>query len=356
MEAETTLIQRIKSFPTSPFGKRILQKTLFYFSGFFLGITVIFFLPRLIPGNPVMMIVAQLTGQSPTGQATTGLSETIERIYRSFIKDFGLDKPLHEQYFTFLYKVFIEHDLGKSFTMYPRSTVDIIWKGLRWSLLLAIPSTLTAWVIGNYLGAYAAYKRGKTDNVLLNTLLFTSRVPTYWMAMVMLFTLAIQYHIFPHGGLFSYTRRSYELSLSLIADFLYHYTLPFLTLTLVGIGGWAIGMRSLMIYELNSDYIVYCEQLGIGEKKLISYAFRNSILPQITGLAMAIGFTVTGAMLAETVYNFPGVGYVLSAAIGGRDYPLMQALFLMIIVVIFVSNFIVDISYAFIDPRVRRAR
>ncbi len=172
---------------------------------------------------------------------------------------------------------------------------------------------------------------------------------------MLVYGLAVALPIFPPGGGYAYGRTP-TLSLPFIADVLTHYALPFLSLVVIFVGTQAVGMRSMAIYELGSDYVTYARGLGVSDQRIVGYIFRNAMLPQVTGLALAIGSLVGGALITEIVFSYPGVGTLLFNAIRQNDYPIIQGITLLITLGVLVANFVVDITYGFIDPRIRAAQ
>jgi len=337
---------------------------MFYFGTYFIALSLTFVIIRLMPGNPIQVLVARLMAGRPKGGPVFG----VDRLYLLFIQEFSLDKLAHEQYIVYMQSmlgstinlltfricpVLQSANFGISITYYPLTVMDIMTGKLLWSLALLLPSIVIGFIVGNYLGAIAASKKGVIDNVVFNTSLFLSNIPYYCLALILLFVFAFVYRIFPIGGGYSFGRIGFSLTLDWIIDYLHHYALPFLSLFLITVGGQAIGMRVMMIYELNSDYYVYSKQLGLSERKLVNYAYQNAILPQITGLALSFGSIFSGSLITEVVFNYPGIGLALYNAILGRDYPLIQGCFAIITLTTLVANFLMDIAYAFIDPRIR---
>jgi peptide/nickel transport system permease protein len=209
--------------------------------------------------------------------------------------------------------------------------------------------------VGNWVGARAAYVKGKQSEVLYFTSVFTSQMPFYWFAMVLLFLLAVNVRIFPTGGTFS-PRFIPSMNIDSFLDALRHYALPFLTLLIITTGAWASGMRSMTLYELDSSYILYAKQLGFRNKKLASYAQRNAILPQFTGLNLNLNNLIGMTMIIEIVFGWDGLGLLTLNAVQARDYSMMLGTFLVTMVVVILGNFLVDIAYAFLDPRIRTGR
>jgi len=330
----------------NPIIKYLSTRIAFLLAAYFTAITVVFILPRLIPGNPLAVLLTQLFQQA---QASP---EQIREVYRALMNEFGVGKPLHEQYLDFLSRMF-RGDLGTSISLYPKKVVELILPSLPWTLGLLVPATIVAWIVGNTLGAVAGYRRGSYfEKGVLTVSLVISQMPYYWLAMLLLYFFSVRLGLFPSGGGYSYGLVP-SLTLSFIVDALWHYALPFLSIVIASIGGWAIGMRVLVIYELRSDYMVFSENLGVRDSKLFMYAFRNSMLPQVTGLALSLGTVLGGQLITETVFSYPGIGYLLFRALSTLDYPLIQGIFVLLVATLFIANFIVDFIYAIIDPRIR---
>jgi peptide/nickel transport system permease protein len=329
-------------------GRYIAKKTVWYLIALVAAVSLNFLLPRLVPGNPVDVIVSNLT----RGGSVSG--EQQKQIYEGFVQEFGLDAPLWQQFLTYIGKVFTG-DLGTSFSQYPASVNDMVGAALPWSIALQLPAILIGWIIGNLLGVIAAYKGGNWDRSVFTTSLFMSAVPYYCLSIILLYFLAVVTGLFPVGGTWS-LGLSPELSWEFISDALGYYWLPFLSLVLVFIGGQAVGMRSMAIYELGGDYVNYSRAMGLKDGKISGYIFRNAMLPQITGLALSIGGLVGGALITELVFNYQGVGTLLFTAISNNDYPVIQAITLIITIAVLAANFMVEIAYGIIDPRIRAAK
>jgi peptide/nickel transport system permease protein len=204
-------------------------------------------------------------------------------------------------------------------------------------------------------GAIAAFKGGWFDRGGFLASLFLSSIPPYCLAIILLFVFAVTLGMFPVGGAYSFGL-SPEFSLAFFGDAITYFWLPFWSIVIISIGGQAVGMRSMSIYELNADYVKYARFLGIKDKKIVRYVFRNAMLPQVTGLAMSIGAMVGGALVAETIFSYPGLGMSMYAAINSSDYPVISACTLIITVMVLIASFLLDIIYAFIDPRVKAAQ
>jgi peptide/nickel transport system permease protein len=210
-------------------------------------------------------------------------------------------------------------------------------------------------VIGNGLGALAAYKRGVFDKLMYPLALLVSAIPAFCFGMLLVYVLGIRLEWFPAVGGYD-DGLTPELGLAFLRSASYYYVLPFLSVFLIVVGGQAIGMRSMCIYELGTDYVKYAKLLGIEEGKILLYMFRNAMLPQLTGLALALGTMVGGALIAEMIFSYPGLGMAVLTAIQGNDYPLISGCTLLVTVSVLCANFGVDVLVGFLDPRIRAAR
>ncbi|PKN98853.1 MAG: ABC transporter permease [Chloroflexi bacterium HGW-Chloroflexi-4] len=306
-----------------------------------------FTLPRLMPGDPVAAIVARLAqGMSNS----TGM----KAVYEQYAEQFGTNKPMITQFFLYVSNVF-QGKFGASFSQFPRPVVDILKSSIWWTVSLQFPAIIVGWIIGNVLGVLAAYIRKGFDKVVMPVSLFISNLPAFGMAVILLVIFAVDLKWFPTSGGYGFDLIP-EFSWRFIWSVIVHYQLPFWSIVLIAIGGQAIGMRSMSIYELNADYVKYARFLGIKDRKIVGYVFRNAMLPQITGLALAIGTMVGGALVAEIIFSYPGLGTTLLTAIQGQDYPLISAVTLIITVMVLLANFAIEIIYGLIDPRIKAAQ
>ena len=328
--------------------KYYVNKILWYLLTFFVAIVLNFTLPRLMPGNPVSAIATQ------TAQGMTDAT-AIRKVYTEYAEKFGVNEPIHKQFFMWAGNM-MKGDMGVSFSQYPRKVSDIISSSIWWTIALQFPAIIVGWFLGNLLGAIAAYIRKGFDKMILPFFLFLSNIPAFGMAAVILLTVfAVKFHLAPTSGGYGFDMLP-NFSLPFILSVLDHYKLPFLSIVLVTIGGQAIGMRSMSIYELNADYVKYSRFLGIKDSKIVGYVFRNAMLPQITGLAMSLGTMVGGALVAEIIFSYPGIGTTLLSAITGRDYPLISACTLIITIMVLLANLFMELLYGFIDPRIKAAQ
>ncbi|ESL03870.1 ABC transporter, permease protein [Catonella morbi ATCC 51271] len=327
--------------------KYYVNKILWYLLTFFVAIVLNFTLPRLMPGNPVSAIATQ------TAQGMTDAT-AIRKVYTEYAEKFGVNEPIHKQFFMWAGNM-LKGDMGVSFSQYPRRVSDIISNSIWWTIALQFPAIIVGWFLGNLLGAIAAYIRKGFDKMILPFFLFLSNIPAFGMAVILLTVFAVKFHLAPTSGGYGFDMLP-NFSLPFILSVLDHYKLPFLSIVLVTIGGQAIGMRSMSIYELNADYVKYSRFLGIKDSKIVGYVFRNAMLPQITGLAMSLGTMVGGALVAEIIFSYPGIGTTLLSAITGRDYPLISACTLIITIMVLLANLFMELLYGFIDPRIKAAQ
>lgn len=327
----------------SYFGKKLIWFFITLVVAFILNFT----LPRLMPGDPVAAIVARMA---------QGMSNTsgVQAIYEQYTKLFGTDLPIPQQFVLYVRNA-LRGDFGYSFSQYPRTVASVLRSSLIWTIALQLPAIIVGWLLGNMLGALAAYRRGGFDKVLLPISIFASSLPAFGMAVILLVIFAVTGKWFPTSGGYGFDLIP-NLSWTFIWSVIVHYQLPFWTLVFITIGGQAIGMRSMAIYELNSDYVKYSRFMGIKDDKIVRYVFRNAMLPQITGLALALGLMVGGAIVAEVIFSYPGLGSTILSGVRGQDYPLISATTLIITIMVLVANFAIEILYGVLDPRIKAAQ
>ncbi|AFK22154.1 ABC transporter permease [Pyrococcus sp. ST04] len=316
------------------------RKIVIYLLTFLFAVTLNWLLPRLMPGNPIEIMINSALGLSPQERQT--LLQFYENLY-------GLNKPLYVQFISF-WKSLLTGNLGYSI-LYRAPVSELIKHALPYDIAILFPAIVLSWIVGNWLGALAG-KNKKYDKYVMPLFYFLASIPYFWFAMLLVYVVGVKLEWLPYQGAYSPDLVP-SLSIGFIVDFLKHWILPFLSLFIVMIGSWAIGMRNMIIYELEADYVRYLEALGASEKLMTKHAYRNAILPQVTGLALQLGLMVAGAIATEIVFNYPGVGVLLMRAALSQDYFLLQGGFLMIVIAVLVANFVIDIVYALIDPRVR---
>jgi peptide/nickel transport system permease protein len=326
----------------SPAVSYLLRRAGFYALAAWVALTLNFVLPRMMPGDPTAVLLARFTGQLEP-QAIESMREA-----------FGLtDAPMWQQYLTYVVHVF-QGDLGTSIAYFPAPVSEVVATGLSWTLVLAGGALVVSFALGTLLGAASAWWRGGwLDSLAPPILAFLSAFPYFWMAMAALWLFGFQLGWFP-------VRHAYgaDVSPGWSWAFLYsasvHAILPALTMVVASLSGWLLGMRNVMIGVLDEDYVRYGLARGLDRRRvLVHYAARNALLPNLTSFGMALGFVLSGALLTEIVFSYPGQGYLLLQAVQTQDYPLMQGLFLTITVAVLAANWLVDLVTVLLDPRTR---
>src|SRR5579875_198521 len=325
--------------------KYLLRRLGFFIVTLWVAMTINFFLPRLMPGNPAEAMMARFHGKL-SGQALTAMEAA-----------FGVNthSSLPAQYGAYLANSFTGH-FGSSLTFFPTSVSSVVAGALPWTLGLVGVTTLIAFAIGTMIGIVGAwYRGGAFDSVLPPVFIILSSFPYFFIGMLAILAFAIKLHWLPQGGAYT-DGASVTLSWGFVGDVLAHAVLPGLTIVVTSIGGWILTMRNNMITTLSEDYVRMARAKGLSPWRImLDYAGRNALLPNLTGFAMALGFVVSGAILVEYVFSYPGVGYMMLQAVLNEDYPLMQTLFLLITVAVLVTVLVVDGITLVLDPRTRGA-
>ena len=314
--------------------KYFLNKLGWFAVTFVFAFLLNFILPRLMPGDPVAAIVAR---QAQGMSNSTG----VQAIYQQYTELFGTNKPMLEQFFLYMRNV-LQGNFGFSFSQYPRTVAEVLSASIWWTIALQFPAIIVGWIIGNSLGALAAYLKGGFDKVLMPISIFVSNFPAFGMAIIFMVIFGVRLKWFPTSGGYGFDLIP-SASWKFIWSAIVHYQLPFWSIVVIAIGGQAIGMRSMSIYELNADYVKYSRFMGIKDRKIVGYVFRNAMLPQVTGLALSIGTMVGGALVAEIIFSYPGLGTTLLNAVMGQDYPLISAATLIVTIMVLSANFIIEI-------------
>jgi peptide/nickel transport system permease protein len=322
--------------------------------GFFLvtlwaALTFNFFLPRFMPGNPALTMLANFEAK---GHLSAGALQALEA-------DFGLNKhqSLLDQYWQYLVNS-AHGNFGVSYSFFPDSVSHEILQALPWTLGLVGLTTVFAFLLGTLIGVVSAWFRGGAlDSVLPPLFIIISGFPYFWFALLCILLFGVRLDWFPISGGYDATTMLPGLDGQFILSVLQHSVLPALTIVLTSIGGWVLTMRNNMITVVAEDYVRMARAKGLARWKVMwGYAGRNAMMPNLTGFAISLGFVVSGAVLVEYVFNYPGVGWMLLDAVSNQDYPLMQALFLLITVTVLVAVLAVDIMTVLLDPRTRDAR
>lgn len=319
-----------------------LNRVVFFVVSLWAAITINFALPRMMPGNPALAMFAKFQGQMQP-QALKALE-----------LQFGFtNQPWYQQYFTYLKNLATGH-WGLSFTYYPTPVTTVIHDSLPWTVGLVGIATILSVFLGTALGIFISWRRGgRLDSILPPVTMFFQAVPYFWMAILLLFLFGFRAGWFPMAHGYG-SMMTPGWTGTFLSSMLYHGILPGITIFLGSFSGWMIGMRNNMIYTLGEDYVVFAEAKGVSQSRLMfQYAARNAILPQVTSFAIAIGNVVSGSILTEVVFSYPGIGNQLNSAVLNEDYPLIQSAFLIIAVAVLLANLLVDLLYTRLDPRVR---
>jgi len=319
----------------------ILKRLGFYVLAALVAITVNFFLPRLTPGDPAQAIFATYGGTLDANAL------------HSLRVAYGLsDEPLVTQYFEYLGNL-AHGDFGISLSQFPAPVTELVSQSIGWSILLGLTAVTLSFLIGCGLGAVAAWRRGGLiDRIVPPTLVFLSSFPYFFLALLLFYLLAFQLKWFPLGRAYAAVGTP-DFSLGGLADIAWHLILPAGTIVLVSLGQWTLNMRNAMIAVLGEDHLTLAEAKGLPPRRVLLQAVRNALLPNVTALGAALGGVFSGQILTEIVFTYPGLGFLLMQAVTALDYPLMQALFLIITLAVLAANFIVDTLYVLLDPRVR---
>lgn len=306
-------------------------------------LTINFVLPRLMPGNPAEAMMARYKGRI-NGQALKALEIA-----------FGVnssESSLH-QYFTYLGNMFTGH-FGTSLTFFPDPVSQVVFAALPWTLGLVGITTVLAFAAGTLVGMVAAWRRGSTlDGVMPPIFVIISAFPYFFLALMVLLVFSVTLGWFPQGFGYSNTD-TVGWSWHFIEDVLKHAFLPAIVILVTSIGGWVLTMRNNMISTLSEDYVRMARAKGLSPLRIMfNYAGRNAVLPNLAGFAMSLGFVVSGAILVEYVFSYPGVGYMLLQAVENEDFALMQTLFLFITVCVLTAVLLMDFATILLDPRTR---
>ena len=340
----TALSRRARPRPRTAAAARYLgRKLVFYVVAAWAAITLNFFLPRLIPGNPVQVILAHQAhfGTVPPGEAAS-LTKLLGLGHGSIIEQYWqyLDSLAHLQ-------------LGLSVYEFPVPVATVIRQSILWTILLVGSATVISFVVGIALGVLAGWKRGTWLDSLVPATTFLTAMPYFWLALLLVYVFTQVLSLFPSSGGYN-PLDTIGFNGQFIGSAIQHSVLPALTIVISSIGGWLLGMRNMMVSTLSDDYVVAAEAKGLKPRKvMIGYAARNAVLPSVSGFAISLGFVVSGSIVMEQVFNYPGIGNVLYQAVTNDDYPLMQGVFLVITLAVLGANLLVDLLYGFIDPRTR---
>ena len=319
----------------------ILRRLGFYVVAAWVALTVNFFLPRAVPGNAVEAIMSKFPSLQPAA-------------YRALEALLGVGHAgsLWHQYVSYLDDV-LHLNFGISSSEYPAHVATLLGQTIPWTLTLVGTATVIAFLLGTLLGILAGWRHGGWLERLLPALMFLQAIPYFFLALLLLYVLAINVHIFPIG-------QGYAGGLipgwhwSFISSAILHSLLPAFTIVITSVAGWMLQMRNVMITTIGEDYVLAAQAKGLRDRRVIfSYAARNALLPQLQGFGLALGFVVSGAIIMEIVFSYPGMGLLLYNAVTSNDYPLAQAIFLVITFAVLIANLIIDLVIVAVDPRAR---
>jgi peptide/nickel transport system permease protein len=322
--------------------RHLIQRIVLYVVALWASATVNFLIPRLSPGDPAEALLARMHGRiSPAALHALEIQYGISH------------DPLFTQYVQYLNNL-LHGNLGISFAN-AEPVTNIIARDLPWTLALVGVSLIISFVIGTVLGVAVAWWRGtKTDTILMPAFTFLSAIPYFWFALALVFLLGYVLNWLPSSGGYDIYLYAPGLDFGFLLSAARYAILPAFTIVIGSIAGWMLGMRNMMITTLSEDYVLMAEAKGLSQwRVMMTYAARNAILPNITSFALSLGFVVSGSLLTEIVFNYPGIGYALVQGVENKDYPVIQGLFLIITLAVLVANLLADVVYVMLDPRVR---
>lgn len=310
------------------------------------AITINFLIPKMTPRNPLREKLLE--------QASRGgyIEEGFDEMVAAYEARFGLDQPLWRQYINYMGDV-LRGDLGYSISNYPRTVIELVKTALPWTLGLLLTTTIVSFVIGTLVGAMMAWpKTARLANAIGPFFLVVGAVPAYLIALILIYFISFRLKLLPLAGGYELGSMP-NLSWAFTVDVLRHSTLPALAIVITSLGGWIIGMRGMMVTVQGEDYMVFAEAKGLkGGRMFNRYGVRNAILPQVTGLALSFSTLVSGSVLVELVFQYPGVGTLLQRSINQLDYFMIYGINLIIIVSIAIAMFVMDMIYPLLDPRI----
>jgi peptide/nickel transport system permease protein len=319
----------------------IVRRVIFYLVAAWVALTINFFIPRAMPGNAVESVMSKFPNLQPSA-------------YKALQAMLGVGHPgsLWHQYWAYLGNVF-HFNFGTDVTNYPASVASLLAQTIPWTIILVGTATVIAFLAGTVLGVVAGWRHGGWLDRVLPGLMFFQAVPYFFLALILLELLAVRGHLLPVG-------QGYSGGLvpgwhwDFVSSAIYHSLLPAFTIVIASVAGWMLQMRNVMITTIGEDYMLAAQAKGLSNRRVMfSYAARNALLPQLQGFGLAVGFVVSGAIVMEIVFSYPGIGLLLLNAVTSNDFPLMQAVFLVITFAVLLANLIVDMIIVAVDPRAR---
>lgn len=325
----------------------LLKRILFLMTTLWAAVTVNFIIPRMMPGNPAQAMIAKFSRKGEINPESLNAIKLMMGLH---------DESWWIEYIHYLNKV-IHFNFGISYSYFPYTVTQVIGEALPWTLALVGITTVISFFLSTGLGVITGWKRGsKTDSALTIISTFTSAFPYFWFALIAVYVLGFILDWFPQDAGYSITTIP-GWNGPFITSVLYHGFLPAVTILISSMGSFLLTMRNNILNTLSEDYVLLAKAKGLKNAWIATmYVARNAILPNITGFAISLGFVVGGSLLTEVVFSYPGLGYLLFNSVTNQDYPLMQGLFLITVVCVVLANFLADIAYMFLDPRIRKER
>lgn len=325
------------------------RKILLYTLVFFVALTTFYFLLQLAPGDPVLRYVREM--ESRYGYQTG----TTEAGVNAFREQFGLDQPIPVRYLRFMKELLLHGNFGPSIVSYPTPAQYGVLQALPWSIGLLGISVIIAWVLGIALGTVLGWRRGKAlDSAVTPIAITFAQMPQYLMAILLAMLFVYWIPLFPSGEAYTAGLRK-AFTLPFIRSLIHHAVLPSLSMVLINILGWSLGQRAMVINLLGEDYMRLAEAKGLPAGRLVNrYILRNTMLPQVTGLALSLGFVVNGFFLIEWIYRYPGIGSLFMSSLRTLDYNVLLCITVIAMIMVLMANLIIEFLYPLIDPRIRR--
>lgn len=328
--------------------KYLLRRVFFLFMVIWMAATINFVLPRLTDRDPIYEMMIQRVG-------TAGMTAAdAEIMINTYTRVFGLDKPLWQQYFIYFGNV-LKLDFGFSINDYPRTVMEIIITRGRLTLPFVAVAIFISFITGVLLGAFLGWNRTPNwvSNIIVPPMLIFSSVPPFLVALVLIYLIAFKMKLFPMNGAYPRTMIEDWSNIEFLLGYAKHAVLPIFSIVLVEASNWALGMRAMMVTVDGEDYATFAEAKGLKTGRIFyRYLLRNALLPSLTGLALRLGFIITGAAVAETFFNYNGIGQTLGNAIGIFNYPLIYGIVLIMVMMIALATFVMDLVYPLLDPRI----
>lgn len=326
----------------------LLRRAGFYMVALWAAVTFNFIIPRLMPGNPALAYIAKIHAQNVTTAQ-----------YNAMLQEFGVNPnvPIWKQYLDYV-GALLHGQLGISISQFPSQVSTILAQSLPWTLGLVGTAVILSFLTGTLIGMLIAWRRGSWyDTAVPPILTFFSAVPYFWMALALIYVFGVNMNWFPTDSGYDVFNVTPGWNSDFIMSVVQHAILPVITLVIGSLAGWVLTMRNTMITTLSEDYVLMAQAKGLPERRVMfNYAARNAILPSITSFSISLGLVVSGSLLTEIVFNYPGIGFALYNGVQGDDYPLVEGCFLVIAIAVLAANFMSELVYTFLDPRVRQGR